>query len=129
MKNIAMVALDTQKIPYVSDGRETILTVKNEKVWYTANLKVVTFPKIIRFNDYLLNGFINKFMKKSSKHDILKVNYFAKQVVSYLSKNNYDEIVFENDLLKNKILPKLAKQPSTTRIFGFSRKTDPALER
>ena len=122
-----MVAMNTKNIPYISDGHETILTVENEKVWYTANIRTVSFPTMIIFNDYLLNNFIKKFMKKSSKHDLLKVNYFTKQAASYLSKNHFDEIQFENDLLKNKVTKQLARKSS--RKFNLTRKNGPILER
>lgn len=103
-KKVVAVALDINKIPYVNDA-EVIFTPGRQKVWYTTNTKSVEIPKYIELSDAVLNRLIKKFMKKSKKRDLLKFNYFTKQVAQYLKTHRYDEIVFENDNLKNKILP------------------------
>ncbi|KRN96754.1 hypothetical protein [Companilactobacillus kimchiensis] len=103
-KKIIAVALNINKIPYINNN-EIILTPGNQKIWYTANTKAIQIPGYVKFNDALLNSFIKKFIKKSKKRDILKFNYFTRRVAIYIKKTNYDEIIFENEELKNKILP------------------------
>jgi len=102
-KNIA-IATDINKIPYINDG-ELILTLGEQKIWYTTNIKAINVPGYVKFSNSIVNSFIKKFFKKSNKHDIVKFNYFTKQAASYLKNSTYDEVVFENEQLKNKILP------------------------
>lgn len=103
-KKIIVVALDIKKIPYVNEA-EVIFTPGEQKIWYTAKTQAVEIPNHIKFGDNLLNSFIKKFFKKSQKRNLLTFNYFAKKVADYLKNHPYDEVIFENDALKNKILP------------------------
>lgn len=103
-KKIIAVALDINKIPYVNET-EVILTPGVQKIWYTAKTVPITIPGYIKFGDNIINSFLKKFVKKSSKHDILMFNYFTNRVSRYIKKNSYDDIIFENDKLKSAILP------------------------
>lgn len=103
-KRIIAVALDINKIPYTNDNA-IILTPGNQKIWYTAQTKAIKIPGYVKMNDAILNAFIKKFMKKSTKHDILKFNYFTRRAAAYIKKVSYDEIIFENDKLKHAIMP------------------------
>ena len=103
-KKIIAVALDINKIPYINDN-EIILTLGHQKIWYTTNTLAIEVPNRIKIYNDLLNRFMRKFMKKSTKHDLIQFNYFANKVADYIDKNSYDEIIFENNQLRNKILP------------------------
>lgn len=103
-KKIIAVALDIHKIPYVNDT-EIIFTPGVQKIWYTAKIQPIEIPNYIKYGDFVLNKFIKKFLKKSQKRDLLTFNYFANQVAYYLKNHSYDEVIFQNQQLKNKILP------------------------
>ncbi len=103
-KKVIAVALDINKIPYNSDV-DVIFTPGTQKIWYTRNTQSIEIPKRILLFDSLLNSFFKKFSKKSNKHDVLKFNYFTNKVASYLKNHPYDAVIFENQQLKNKILP------------------------
>lgn len=109
MKKIAVVAMNTKKIPYVGDN-ELIITLDNQKVWYTANTKQIRIPFFTNVLNSMMNNFTTTFMKHSNKKDIIKTNYFSKQVARYLRKNNYDRIVFENEQLRKNISHRLEKK-------------------
>ncbi|MQS75409.1 hypothetical protein [Companilactobacillus halodurans] len=109
MTKTILIALDINKIPYVTNP-EVILTLGTQKIWYTTSTKAITVPKRIKLADSLLNSFIKKFFKKSTKRDIFTFNYFTKHAKKYLKKNNYDQVIFENNQLKNKILPNLTNE-------------------
>lgn len=100
---IAAVTMDTTKIPYVN-GSETIFTLGKQKVWYTSNTVPIEIPNRIKWIDLAINSFLEKFFKKSDKRDLLTINYFARQAAKRLRKGHYDEVIFENQHLKNKIL-------------------------
>lgn len=108
-KNIAVVAMNTKKIPYVG-GNELIITLDNQKVWYTANTKQIRIPLVIKFGDLIINKFIQRFMKRSKKRDLLKTNYFSKQVARFLGRNEFTQVVFENEHLRTTISHKLEKK-------------------
>jgi len=103
-KRIIAVAVDINKIPYINDN-ELILTPGKQKIWYTSNTVAIEIPNRIKLYNKLLNLFMNKFMKKSTKRNIITFNYFANCAADYIKQNSYDEIIFENEQLKNKILP------------------------
>jgi len=103
-KKIIAVALDINKIPYINDN-EIIVTPGPQKIWYTTNTVAIKIPNRIKFYNNLLNSFMKKFMKKSTKRDLIIFNYFANRAAAYVKKTSYDEIIFENEQLKNKILP------------------------
>ncbi len=108
-KRVVAVAINIKKIPYVNDT-EVIFTPGKQKIWYTANTVPIEIPKVVQFGDVIINKFIKKFLKKSKKHDILKLRYFTMQVAKRLKKSDYNEIIFENDELKNRISSKLTKE-------------------
>lgn len=108
-KKIIAVALNIKKIPYVNET-EVIFTPGKQKIWYTANTKAIEIPNYIKVSDNLLNSFIKKFLKKSHKQNLFTFNYFANKVANYLKNHPYDEVIFENDELKNKILPNFKNQ-------------------
>lgn len=103
-KKIVAVAMDINKIPYINDA-QVIFTPGHQKIWYTTKTQSIEIPSYIKFGDTIINSFMKKFMRKSDKRNVLEFNYFANRVAAYLKKNGYDEIIFENDKLKNKILP------------------------
>ena len=103
-KKVIAVALDINKIPYNSDV-DVIFTPGTQRIWYTTNTQSIEIPKRILLFDSLLNSFFKKFSKKSNKHDVLKFNYFANKVARYLKDHPYDAVIFENEQLKNKVLP------------------------
>lgn len=103
-KRIIAVAMDINKIPYVTNN-EIIITPGEQKIWYTAHTRAIKIPTYVKISDKLINSFIKKFLKKSTKQDILQFNYFTRRAAIYIKKNAYDEIIFENMKLKNKILP------------------------
>ncbi|QFR69581.1 hypothetical protein [Companilactobacillus paralimentarius] len=111
-KKIAVVAMNTKKIPYVG-GNELIITLDNQKVWYTANTKQIRIPFFTNVLNSMMNNFFDTFMKRSNKHNVVKANYFSKQVARYLLKNNYDQVVLRMNnserifhvVLKKKRLP------------------------
>jgi len=109
MKNIAVVAMNTKNVPYVS-GHETIFTLNHQKVWYTPNVWVISIPFLIKINDSILNYLIKNLFKRSTKHDLLLSSYFINQVALVLNKEHFDEIIFENDELKNKVQLKMQKR-------------------
>jgi hypothetical protein len=108
-KKIAVVAMNTKKIPYVG-GNELIITLDNQKVWYTANTKQIRIPFFTNVLNSMMNNFFDTFMKRSNKHNVVKANYFSKQVARYLLKNNYDQVVFENEQLRKNISRRLEKK-------------------
>jgi len=101
-KKIIAVALNINKIPYINDN-EIIFTLGKQKIWYTADIKSVKIPKHIK----LCNSLLNKYLKHPDKQNTLEINYFARQVALKLKQTTYDEIIFENESLKNKVLPNL----------------------
>lgn len=103
-KKIIAVALDINKIPYINEN-EIIVTPGQQKIWYTTNTVAIKIPNRIKFYNKLLNSFMEKFMKKSTKRNLIIFNYFTNRAAAYIKKNSYDEIIFENEQLKNKILP------------------------
>ena len=103
-KKVVAVAMDINKIPYINDA-QVILTPGKQKIWYTVKTQPIEIPAYIKLSDKVINSFIKKFLKKSKKQDILQFNYFTNRVARYLKTHSYDEIVFENYQLKNKILP------------------------
>lgn len=105
-KKVIAVALDINKIPYVNDP-EIIFTPGRQKIWYTANTQSIEIPKHIKLVDNLLNQLFEKFHKKPFQRDLATFNYFTKCVTRYLKTHPYDEIVFENNQLRDKILPNL----------------------
>ncbi|AUI71930.1 hypothetical protein [Companilactobacillus alimentarius] len=111
-KKIAVVAMNTKKIPYV-DGNELIITLDNQKVWYTANTKQIKIPFLTNVFNSMTNNFIKKFMKRSTKKDTVKANYFSKQVARYLLENDFDQIIFENELLRKNISRRLERKHTT----------------
>lgn len=111
-KKIAVVAMNTKKIHYVG-GNELIITLDNQKVWYTANTKQIRIPFFTNVLNSMMNNFFDTFMKRSNKHNVVKANYFSKQVARYLLKNNYDQVVFENEQLRKNISRRLEKKTAT----------------
>ncbi|GEO47407.1 hypothetical protein [Companilactobacillus kimchii] len=111
-KKIAVVAMNTKKIPYVG-GNELIITLDNQKVWYTANTKQIRIPFFTNVLNSMMNNFFSTFMKRSNKQDVVKANYFSKQVARFLLKNNYDQVVFENEQLRKNISRRLEKKTAT----------------
>ncbi|GEO79791.1 hypothetical protein FD29_GL000154 [Companilactobacillus mindensis DSM 14500] len=103
-KRIIAVAMDINKIPYVNNN-EIIITPGEQKIWYTAHTQAIKIPAYVKIGDKLINAFIKKFLKKSTKQDVLQFNYFTRRAALYIQKNAYDAIIFENLDLKNKILP------------------------
>ena len=108
-RRVVAVAIDIKKIPYVNDT-EVIFTPGKQRIWYTANTVSIEIPKVVQLGDVMINKFINKFLKKSKKQDILKLRYFTMRVAKLLKKSDYNEIIFENDELKNRISSKLTKE-------------------
>jgi len=105
-EKVIAVALDINKIPYVNNP-EIIFTLGKQKIWYTTDTLSVEIPKFVQFSDLLLNKFIARFLKKSDKRNILTFKYFTNRVATALKNCDYDELVFENDSLKRRILSKL----------------------
>ncbi|APU70613.1 hypothetical protein LCR01_07310 [Companilactobacillus crustorum] len=103
-KKIIAVALDINNIPFVSDD-ELILTLEQQKIWYTTNTQAIEVPGYIKFFDNLINSFFKKFFKNKKRQNSLRYNYFTKKVSHYLKTHDYDEIIFENQKLKSSILP------------------------
>jgi len=105
-EKVIAVALDINKIPYVNNP-EIIFTLGKQKIWYTTDTLSVEIPKFVQFSDLLLNKFIARFLKKSDKRNIFTFKYFTNRVATALKNCDYDELVFENDSLKRRILSKL----------------------
>lgn len=103
-EKIVAVALDINKIPYI-DNPEIIFTLGDQKIWYTTNVQPILIPRSVKYSDALINAFLEKFVKKSTKRNILTLNYFTRHVAIELKKINYDKIIFESKVLKSKILP------------------------
>jgi len=103
-KKIIAVALDIKKIPYINDD-EVIFTLGKQKIWYTTNIKPVNIPKHVKFCNSLFNSFLRKYLKHSDKQNIIEFNYFTRQIALRLKQTTYDEIIFENKDLQDKILP------------------------
>lgn len=129
MKTIAVVAMNTANVPYFTDN-EMIYTLENQKVWYTSHTKTIEIPQHILVGDYLLNRLIKKFLKKTrwkNVRDVLKVNYFCHMAATYLTLDSFDEVYFENEKLRSKIVPKakkknyIIKDPKVALAWAFNK--------
>jgi len=106
MKNIAIVAMDFDNIPQ-NCGSKTIFTLEGQTIETTSDTKIIEIPSYVKFGDDVVNLFkhLNTFLpKKPEFQNMLQFVYFSHMVSFYLSLQSYDEVIFEDSDLRDKIL-------------------------
>jgi len=106
MKNIAIITMNPTAIPNVN-GQKTIFTPESKHVQETPDTQVVKIPSYINFGDDVVNIFMHlntKLPEKPEFQNMLQFVYFSHMVAFYISLQNYDEIIFEDSDLRDKVL-------------------------
>jgi len=106
MKNIAIITMNPNEIPNVS-GQKTIFTPADENICETTDTQVVQIPSYINFGDDVVNLFMHtdtKLPEKPEFQNMLQFVYFSHMAAFYLSQQDYDQVIFEDSDLRDKVL-------------------------
>ena len=106
MNNLAIVAMDSNNIPESNDPK-TIFTLEGQPLRKTATTKIIEIPTYVSFGDDVVNLFLHSnanLPEKPEFQNMLQFVYFAHMTAFYLSQQNYDEVIFEDRDLREKIL-------------------------
>jgi len=106
MKNIAIVTMNPNELPNVS-GKKTVFTPENEKICKTVDAQVVQIPSYVNFGDDVVKLFMHldtKLPEKPEFQNMLQFVYFSHMAAFYLSQQDYDQVIFEDPDLRDKVL-------------------------
>jgi len=106
MKNLAIVVMDITNVPKI-DGPKTIFTLEGQQPTQNETTKTIEIPSYVKFGDDVVNLFKHlntKLPEKPEFQNMLQFVYFSHMTAFYLSQQNYDEIIFEDGDLRDKIL-------------------------
>lgn len=111
IKNIAIVVTDIGNIPHINGGK-TIFTLADQDVPKIPNTKIVKIPSYIFLGEDLANVFVDavRLPDTSDYRNILQYVYFCHMVAFYIAQQDYDEIIFEDDDLRDQILKQFNNQ-------------------
>lgn len=106
----ALVAMDLSDVPIVGDDT-TVFTVLNDvnKKWASENqgigVQFIKLPGYIKAGDKVINTFVKKALKIENEYqDMLHFVYFSHMTSFYLSSRDFDQVLFENQILCEKVL-------------------------
>ncbi len=107
----AIICMDLSDVPIV-DENTTIYTVltKNNKKWANEHkgvgIQFIKIPNYVKIGDKTVNAFVQKALKidTTEYQDMLHFVYFSHQVSFYISNRDFDELIFENENLCEKVL-------------------------
>ncbi|WP_125710234.1 hypothetical protein [Companilactobacillus zhongbaensis] len=106
----AIVAMDLTEAPEIGNNTKiyTVLNKKNKK-WANNHKGVgvhfIKTPSYIAFGDKAMSTFVHKAMKIDTEfNNMLQFVYFAHMTAFYISNAEYDEVIFENQMLCEKVL-------------------------
>lgn len=116
VNNIAIVVTDARNIPYIN-GEKTIFTNFDQEVPRIPNSKVIKVPNYIFLGEDLANIFADtvRLPDTTGYRNILQYVYFSHIVAFYISQQDYSEIIFEDDDLKDQVLKQFDNQTKYAR--------------
>jgi len=106
MKNTAIIVMDLKHVPII-DGPKTIFTLEHQKFTQIDDTKIIKIPSYIMFGDDVVNLFVHlntKLPQKPEFQNMLQFVYFSHMVAFYISQQDYSEVIFEDDDLREKVL-------------------------
>lgn len=105
IKQIAIIVTDAENIPHVNGGK-TIFTPYDQKIPDIPNTKVVKIPSYIFLGEDLANVFADtvRLPDTDDYRNILEYVYFSHLVAFFIAQENYDEVIFEDNDLRDQIL-------------------------
>lgn len=108
----AIVSMDLSDILEI-DPETTIYTLlsKANKKWADdhqgSRIQFIKVPAYVKIGDTVVNGFVNKILQVKevrAYQDMLEFVYFSHMVSYYISQQDYQEVLFENQDLCEKVL-------------------------
>lgn len=106
MKNTAIVTMNINDVPKL-DGLKTIFTPEGQKAISMDETTIIHIPSYVHLGDDVVNLFMHlnaELPKKTEFQNMLQYVYFSHMVAFCLSQREYDQVIFEDKDLRDKIL-------------------------